>query len=79
MTASHRSFAQLPAIRARAIFPIYAKTMAALVKEAFRHTPMKIHKQSFCARPECLEDGQSGAGDKAVPLPQEPRSVEPSA
>jgi hypothetical protein len=28
----------------RAIFPICAKITAALVKEAYRHAPMKIHK-----------------------------------
>ena len=41
---SNYSFAQSPTIRARAIFPIYAKNTAALAKEAYRHAPMKIHK-----------------------------------
>jgi pimeloyl-ACP methyl ester carboxylesterase len=42
--AGNFSFAQSPTIRARAIFPICVKITAALVKEAYRHAPMKIHK-----------------------------------
>jgi hypothetical protein len=36
------SFAQSPAIRARAIYPIYAKTTVALAKAACHHVPRKI-------------------------------------
>ena len=41
------SLAPSRTIRARATFRIYAKTTAALVKEACRHAPMKIHKPGF--------------------------------
>jgi hypothetical protein len=40
----HYFFAQLPAIRARAIFPIYAKTTVALVRAACHHAQMKIYE-----------------------------------
>jgi hypothetical protein len=47
--AGNYSFAQLRTFHARAIFHIYAKTTAALVKEACRHIPMRINKsQSSC-------------------------------
>jgi hypothetical protein len=39
---SHDSFAQSPAIRAGAIFPIYAKNTVALAKAAYRPAPKKI-------------------------------------
>ena len=47
--ASHSFVAPSRTIRARAIFPICAKTTAALVKEACRHIQMRINKsQSSC-------------------------------
>ena len=49
-TASHYFFAQSPAIRARAIFPIYAKTMVALVRVVCHHALMKIYELSSCDR-----------------------------
>ena len=42
--AGNHSFAPSRSIRARAIFHIYAKTTAALVKVACHHAPTKIHK-----------------------------------
>ena len=40
--ASRHFFARSPAIGARAIFPIYAKTTVALAKAAYRPAPKKI-------------------------------------
>jgi hypothetical protein len=37
-------FAPSPVIRARAIFPIYAKITVALVRAACHHAPMKIYE-----------------------------------
>jgi hypothetical protein len=54
--AGNYSFAQLRTFHARAIFHIYAKTTAALVKEACRRAPMKIHEPRFLwSSPTCTE------------------------
>src|SRR5215831_12118460 len=46
-------FAQSPVIRARAIFPIYAKTTVALVRAACHHAPMKIRSKFLRASWQC--------------------------
>src|SRR6516165_3910139 len=46
-------FAQSPAIRARAIFPIYAKTTVALVRAAYHHAPMKIRSKFLRSSWQC--------------------------
>jgi len=38
------SFAHSLAVRARAILPIYAKTMVALARAACHHTPTRIYE-----------------------------------
>ena len=45
--------AQSPAIRARAIFPIYAKTTVALVRAAYHHAPMKIRSKFLRSSWQC--------------------------
>ena len=64
--ACNYSFVQSRTIRARAIFPIYAKTTAARVKAACRHAPMKIHKSKSCTAYASPRRRMSACGPKAT-------------